>query len=734
MIVERQKARATLLARRTRAIIISLCAAALLVIGAVVINHFVRIYPFVDVDGTEYSVRYRKGMYGLYDEHGIKLDTDDEYSYFVTKAGTLVELDSSTGKTTIIAAVDTEGNEKLDHANRVLMFPHLEKKDISSLEVHNAHGSFTFLRYDKEADLPDNKGDFVIESSPLVSFDQRLFANLYVSAGYTLTTRKLEEPIVDKNGEFSEYGLVPETRIDDEGNEYLYEPAYYLITDIDGNRHKVIIGDKLVTGGGFYAQYVSLEGGAEEKRSAVYVLGSDIENSLLQPVESFVTPQIVYQMSPTDYTDVEDFNIFRTNDDGSTEHVVGFTFVPLDERQNSVLIDKPFFFTHEELLGYNTNADRVSENLNKLYMQGCERVCKLSPENADFIEYGLGREVEVDSKVEFEFASKYTMSYYYDILDDNGEYVSTIKQVVFISEHNEYGNYYAYTFVYEGHPESTNPDRDEELLYTFDMIVEVSGSTLDFVELERTDWINKNFVDYNIAFVDELTVSTKDYTAEFKLDNSKTPESENVSSSLLTVNGKDSAGNGIDTFSTISAVDVNGFVWTISAYDVIAVNSKGQQANITTAYYAYNKLGVQARCLRGFIECADGTAIKVTPDEIVVSYPNGEEEVFVRFATTLFRRFYQTLLVASIVDTYEMSEEEELALINNEDNLLLTMTLKDTDGVVKTFKFYRLTSRKAYITVNGTGGFYVTTDRVEKIVSDAQRFFALEPIDATTKN
>ena len=62
------------------------------------------------------------------------------------------------------------------------------------------------------------------------------------------------------------------------------------------------------------------------------------------------------------------------------------------------------------------------------------------------------------------------------------------------------------------------------------------------------------------------------------------------------------------------------------------------------------------------------------------------------------------------------------------------MTIKTTEGEEKVYRFYELTSRKAYITINGNGGFYVLRNRVAKFVSDAQRFFALEMIDATGKN
>ena len=205
MIVEKQKARATLLARRRRAIIIFTLVFALLLAASITINHFVRVTPFEDVDGTKYQVIRKAGKFGLYDADGNKLEAADEYSYFVTPAGTLVDVNADTGKTQIIAKVDTEDGEANDDRNQLLIFPKLGQKQISSLEVSNSHGSFTFLRYDLEENKPDNTKDFVIKEAPLVSFDKNLFAELYVNAGYTISRNKIIDPIKDENGEFSEY-------------------------------------------------------------------------------------------------------------------------------------------------------------------------------------------------------------------------------------------------------------------------------------------------------------------------------------------------------------------------------------------------------------------------------------------------------------------------------------------------------------------------------------------------
>lgn len=740
MIVEKQKARATLLGRRKRAIIIFSLTFIVLLATAITVNHFVRFVPFEDVDGTEYRVVLKAGKYGLYDTNGNKLEAADEYSYFVTKAGTLVDVNADTGKTQIIAQVDTEYGEANDDRNQLLLFPKIGRKELSSLEVSNSHGKFKFLRYNLETDKPDNSSDFIIESAPLASYDQELFAELYVNAGYTISRLKIEDPIKDENGEFSEYGLVAEKRIDEEGNEYNYEPAYYVITDINGKSHKIIIGDMLVTGGGYYVQYVEMTATGEQKRDAVYVFEASIGKTLLASVETFVKPQIVYQMSVNDYLDVEEFTIFKYDDDRTTPNkVVGFTFIPLSERQGSITANKPYVFDDPALRGYAPHVDNISTTLSGFYTTSFEQVCKLAPEDEDFVKYGLGKIETVvgeDGKIteEFSHTPKYVISFYYDVLDENEKYQQTLKQIVYVSEPNEAGNYYAFSFVYEGHPDSKNKEKDEKFLYTYDMITEISAHCFDFLSWKPSKWVSSSYIDNNIAFIDTIDIKAGDYETFLDLDNSKTEQDgENVSSSLLTVKAKDNQGHDFETFSKLVVTDKSGFVWTITPTSIDVVNKKGEKSTISTAYYAYNKLGRQTKCVSGYIDCNDGRKVKVTADTVEVTEIDGSVHEYVRFSTTLFRQFYQTLLVATIVDTYELTEEEEAELLANKDKLIMSMTVKDTDGVVKELGFYKLTSRKAYITINGEGGYYVMVDRVEKIISDVQKFFNNIPIDAMSK-
>ena len=134
MIIEKQKARATLLGRRKRAIIILALSFIVLLGACITINYFVRFVPFVDVDGTEYRIIRKAGKFALYDMDGNKLEPEDEYSYFVTQAGTLVDVNVDTGKTQVVAVVDTEYGESNDERNNLLIFPKVSRNELSSLE------------------------------------------------------------------------------------------------------------------------------------------------------------------------------------------------------------------------------------------------------------------------------------------------------------------------------------------------------------------------------------------------------------------------------------------------------------------------------------------------------------------------------------------------------------------------------------------------------------------------
>jgi len=738
MIVEKQKARAGLLLRRKRAIIISLALLIVLIAVYVVIAPYLNTTTITDADGVSYTIKYDKGIFSLYDANGVEITRESEYNYYVTANGTLIDLDNVTGEYRIIAVPDTEGNEAIDGTqNNILIFPAIEKSRIFSIEVYNSTGEYAFVRYNLTEGRFDPASDFVIFGAPLTPFNQEVFAEFYVSAAYPLTSQKIEDPIKDENGEFSEYGLVSETRIDEEGNEYLYTPAYYIITDVEGNSHKLIIGDRLVSGGGYYVQYVALDGERETKRDAVYVYSTGMANPLLMSVKDIASPTIVQDITINNYFDVQNFDIYSYDEDGNEENVVGFTFSDLSERELTVYASKPYVFDNEALLAYTPNDDVIFGALMNFYDTDFVGVAALMPTNDDFVNCGLAQYVtDENGETGIKLTPRYAIKFESDLYNSGSPFV----QHLLISEKNEAGNYYVFSVFYDG-PTGT-------FLYDTNMIAEVAGHSLDFVEYKPSKWTKNTYFDTNIAFCDTLKLETAGYSATFTLDNSASDMSKQIDSSLIKISASDSNGNDIDAFSALSFADTQGFIWTVTPTNISVVNSAGQKATISSGYYGTNKLGRNVLAVSGYVSSIDGSRVRIGINEISVETRDGRVITYERYATQLFRLYYQTLLAATIVDTYELTDEEEAALLRDESKKLLTLTLTRTenaygdDGIDRTFpedftityEFYKITNRKAYIVVNGVGGFYVNVDRLNKIVSDAQKFFALEPINAMAKD
>ena len=183
-------------------------------------------------------------------------------------------------------------------------------------------------------------------------------------------------------------------------------------------------------------------------------------------------------------------------------------------------------------------------------------------------------------------------------------------------------------------------------------------------------------------------------------------------------------------------VDVNNYVWVVTSNDIKVYNLQGVEQKIRSgvSFYDYNCLGTQVLCRTGYIDCADFD-VEVTKDavRVLTNDHNGVIKEYVRYDTSLFRKFYQTLLYATIVDAHV--PEDEAALLAQGPMLTLTVTTKDVDGTLETnsYSFYQISSRKAYITINGKGGFYVYKNRIDKFITDAQRFFDYLPIEPTDK-
>lgn len=730
------KKKLTLMRRRKIAVIASAVLVAILIPTLIFVNYWVKTEPFYDVDGTKYLIKYKDGAYAIYDTNGYKLEVESEYGYYVTALGTLLELNSETGECAIAAVLDTEYTEQFHkNSGKLLIFPQASKENIRSLEVFNSNGSFTFHRYNLMTDSVDNVSEFSVKGAPFSPYNQEKFASLYVAAGYSLSTRKINDPIKDANGEFTEYGLVPEVRIDKDGKEYNYEPAYYILTETSGKQHKMLIGDMLVTGAGYYVQYVNIDESGEHKRDAVYVLDTATKN-LLDPIESFMTPTLSYPMTISTYQTIENFKLSQKSDasDSGLESKIGFTYIDIEDRLNTINASHPYVFTSANMSGLTAHTNNIQDLLHGIYQPSYVGVTKLLPTDADLVKYGIGKMVEEEGgKSHMEYDPEYILSFDYNVTNEDESVTRPLTQVIMISAMTEKKTYYTYTMVYE------KDGNKSEFSFSYDMIVEVEAHSLDFLTWENNRWIQDTLLSDNIAFINTIRLETNDYWAEFTLDNSKSTgkSTENVDTSKLEVKGKDSKGNDIHAFSTLEFRDPSGNKWTVSSTSLTATTSAGVPLNIPASYFAYNTIDKQVRVHDGWLDMADGRQIKVSADTVEVREADGSTKTYIRYATDLFRRYFTTLVSSTIEGPYSMTEQEEQQLIGDSSKHLLTMKVKDTTNKETVYSFYSLThrgaSRKAYVTINGNGGYYVLAPRITKILNDTDRFFALEPIDHSSK-
>lgn len=254
------------------------------------------------------------------------------------------------GETAETEPLETVAGEAIGPNNRYLMFEHVEKSSIQSIEVFNEYGSYKFYR--------DAADDFQLEGYEGMSYNQELFSSLVVSSGYTLAMMKVMDNATE--ADLAEYGL------DD-------PIAHWVLTTTTGDVHTVYVGDNLITEGGYYVQY--------EGRDSVYILSTSLANTILQPVEKLMTPLLTAGMSTNDYFYATNFTIWH-----GEELFLRIANVPEAEKVNAdAIVETEMVYP----TGYQPNDNLYFEVLYGLMaLQGTETV-KIGTTDEILDEYGL---------------------------------------------------------------------------------------------------------------------------------------------------------------------------------------------------------------------------------------------------------------------------------------------------------------------------------------------------------
>lgn len=693
-----------------RAIAVLLILSVVLAVAFGVVSVIVDIYEYEDFDGIEYTIKKKRGEYGLYRD-GVICDIDKD-GYYLTSLGTQLDVNPETGEYKIYAVVDTTGTEVVGVGQRVLMFKQLTydqsstndlSKVIKRIEVHNQKGEIIINRGENNR--------FEVENCPTAILVDELFAQLSVGCGYTISMQRLENPVRLPDGsiDYSEYGLAPETRteknedgtdkVDENGNPvtYDYKPTWYTVTTMTNETYTVTLGDPTVSEAGYYARY--------EDRDTVYILSSvNLDAAVLQPVEALITPMMVYPMSLNTYFQVSNFT-YRSDIDhyaiyrDMVKEVIGFdldTVEPDGEGNYS-----------EEVQAKLDEASKVIADMDeKDFAKMYDRLFKDNSRLVTAFSF-----IDMDQRTDTLYSSlPYMMSsdYMEGYLpnSDNigsvlqGLYSMKFDRVAVLSptdeELEEYGldmPAHDFTFTYknaEGQEFDNHfilSDKTEEGKYygyseIYDMILVIDESQLTYLEWEEIDWYEREYFLFNIAHVQTIKLEGAGVKSPiiFTLDNSKSDQSKGMNSDKLEVytNGQ------------------------LMDYTLTVTKPSGSQATETAAYN--------------------------------------------------FRRFFQALLTASMEGNAELTAEEMAALRETPDGeCLLKLTILADDGKGSTanicYRFYRYTERKAYFTVEvldsptdtgnpteAQGVFYVLRSFCDKLIADAYRFMEGTEIVVDSKN
>ncbi len=521
-------------------------------VAIAVANNLVAIYyirdEYIDANGEKQTERYtlkrQDGLYRMLNADGDEMEVVEEHSYQSSTDGAYYKvyvadisgnqymINTTTGDFELFAVVDYDESlgETLGGTvknKRVMIFPRVGQDNTYSIKVSNQYGSYEIYRqnvlnsdasagkkYTTSVQIRGTEGT-------LATYDPTLFASLCVSCGYTLSMQKLyftdPETPRDENGNvrYEDYGL---ENVYDENGNLTYAPAVYTIVkaayaadgqcspatetvEINGEtvertvEYTVKVGYPILSGGGYYVQ---LQG-----RDTVYIVSSDIANTVLQPVESLVTPMVTYPMTMTTYVMPYNFRLGSLSggladlpEDGEDIEkndrislIASFNYKDLTAREESVESSAPYINELDFMKGYQLDSNSVSSVLEKLYSMeflGCK---KLNPTDEDIKEYGLDKDV-------------YFLMFDYDPAIANGgsDESNWVKNILMISQRTKEGTHYIYSPLY-------------------DMIVEVDKYYLSFLDYSESDWYDQYFFRNNIAYMKNMSFTVDGKTYDFTFDN-----------------------------------------------------------------------------------------------------------------------------------------------------------------------------------------------------------------------
>ncbi len=463
----------TLAARQKKTVILVAAIIVLLAIAAAVVNYLVSLGEYIDLDDTKYTIKQKDGVFALFDKNGYMLDTTVENgkTYYVTDLGTLVSV-SDKGVAKTYAVVDTDEGEDVASGQSLLIFPKVENNLIKALKITNQTGTYSFVR--------DKDGNMVIKGHENTVVDSESYSYLASFCSFLVAMRKYPAEIVSRYPA-DEYGL------DD-------PQASFTISSEAGKSYTIHIGDRIVSGNGYYVQ---LEG-----RETVYIVNS-YYSMLLEAVESYVSPALTLGLTTSNYPMVYNFKVysFTYDEDGkqTAKCDTALTLWPLSERENTEYSTQVYKMTDEDMFNYVPNTTAVTDTMYGIAQPTSAKVVRLGVNDAALAEFGLDKPQRL---VQYEFKP----------VESNEKYM--IKTLINVGGMTERRTHYVTSAVY------LSQDGGETYIRHpgFDMILEIDRSNLPFMNWGAIDWVETYYFHRNIMTMETMEFTTPEKTYLFSFD------------------------------------------------------------------------------------------------------------------------------------------------------------------------------------------------------------------------
>lgn len=336
------------------------------------------------------------------------------------------------------------GEERDTDGTTILMFPYAASGDIQSIDVHNEYGSFTCYYVEAE-------GEFYLKDYEQAPFSKETLASLVVAAGYTSTLQRVTAQCTN----WGDYGLGEAD-----------EPSWYELTLRDGTVHKVYIGDRIPSGGGYYARY--------DGREALYVLKSSISSTLLVPVENLVTAYLGDITIGENYYYIEELYMLKN---GESFVYITFNEEKFKETQgdSTTMGLSTSIYDMVYPSGYEVNETYQENVLLKLAALQGSYVVKLGSSAEP-----LYKDAELMAQYGFENIDRAPYELYYSYKD--------IDTIVLFAPSGVDGYYFAYSYLYN-------------------LIALVEEDSVSFLEWKLLDLIQNSVFRETVTDVSKIEVS-----------------------------------------------------------------------------------------------------------------------------------------------------------------------------------------------------------------------------------